>query len=172
MSLASIAISMLTLWMAYARRRYDIRRERIPDEIRITQLRTRREETDEPLINIISAEPHLKDQLIMHFNIQNPGWSFRYRYNHIVLLSDNSELEILHNPGVATERESNCNYFRVNRLYYQQSKPVINIANTRPYTLYGWRYVGTFCTHYLISHQDNYIYLYVTWKKPLEPELV
>ena len=94
MALTSIAISMLTLWMAYARRRYDIQRERIPSEIHITQLRTRREETDEPLINIISVEPHLKDQLVMHFNIQNPGWSFRYRYNHIVLLLDNLESEI------------------------------------------------------------------------------
>ena len=129
-------------------------------------------EAEEPLINIISVEPHLKDQLVMHFNIQNPGWSFRYRYNHIVLLSDNLESEILHNPGVATERESNCHYFRVNRLYHQQNKPVINIANTGPYTLYGWRYVGTFCTHYLVSHQNNCIYLYVTWKKPLESEPV
>ena len=172
MSLTSIAISMLTLWIAYTRQRYDIRRERILGDIRITQLRTQTMETEEPLINIISVEPHLKDQLVMHFDIQNPGWSFRYRYNHIVLLSDNSESEILHSPSVATERESNCNYFRVNRLYHQQNKPVINIANTGPYALYGWRYVGTFCTHYLVSHQNNCIYLYVTWKKPLESELV
>ena len=172
MSLASIAISMLTLWIAYARRRYDIRHEGTLGDIRITQLRTRTMETEEPLINIISVEPHLKDQLIMHFDIQNPGWSFRYRYNHIVLLSDNSESEILHNPSVATERESNCHYFRVNRLYHQQNKPVINIANTGPYTLYGWKYVGTLCMHYLISHKDNRIYLYVTRKKPSNSELV
>ena len=68
MSLASVAISMLTLWMAYTRKRYDIQRERILGDIRITQLRTQKEETDEPLINIISVEPCLKDQLVLHSN--------------------------------------------------------------------------------------------------------
>ena len=111
MSLASITISMLTLWMAYTRQRYDIQHERILGEIHITPQRVQQEEPEELLINIISVEPHLKDQLIMHFNIQNLGWSFRYMYNHIVLLSDDMETEIMHNPDVAIEGESNRNYF-------------------------------------------------------------
>ena len=66
MSLASIAISILTLWMAYTRRRYDIQHERILGEIHITPQRVQQEEPEELLINIISVKPHLKDQLIMY----------------------------------------------------------------------------------------------------------
>lgn len=168
MSIASIAISMLTLWIASRRQQYDIQRENILGEIHMTPLHT---QVEEPLIDIVSVEPHLKDQLIIHFNTQNLGWTIKFMYNHAVLISDDMQSETLFNPGVTTEGESNRHYFRVNRLYYQEIKPVVDIANTGPYTLYGWKYVGTFCTHYLISHKDNCIYLYTTRKKPLDSEL-
>ena len=169
MSIASIMISMLTLLIAYKHRQYNALRKRVVAEVRMTPLHTR---GDEPVVKIVSVKLQHKALLVKHIEAQNLGWTHKYQFSHVVLLSDDMEMETLRNPNLPNNEEASRIYHRVDCMYRCTDKPVIDIANTGPYTLHGWRYIGTLCTHYLVSHADNHIYFYTIRKKPFEPETV